>query len=78
MKREYYSVYDKVAQIFNPPYEAVNTNTAIRAFMQLCNGNPNQEDFELYRVYSFDDNNGETVPEKSPVKIITGFDLNKE
>lgn len=50
-----YSVYDKVAGIYNPPFVAENDETAIRAFNNAMTKNPFSNDMALYKLGSFND-----------------------
>ncbi len=59
MKLHLYSIYDKIACIFNKPFTEVNNGSAIRSFDQSIQENLNIKDYELYVVAVMDDNNGE-------------------
>lgn len=75
MKNTLYSVFDTVSSIFNKPFTHVNDASAIRDFSTGLSDNPNKNDYVLYKISEFDDNNGQLTPLKTPVKIFTGFDI---
>ena len=59
-----YSVYDKVAGKYNPPFVAENQQTAVRAFNNAMKNNPFKGDMALYVVGSFnDDTDGVITPQ---------------
>jgi hypothetical protein len=78
MKYAMMSIYDTVAEVFNKPFASINNADAIRAFTQSLDDNPNKNDYALYRIGEFDDNEGVFIPEKNPSKIYTGFDIKQE
>ena len=58
-----YSVYDKVAGIYNPPFVAENVETAKRAFNNAMEKSPFSSDMALYVLGSFaDDTDGVITP----------------
>lgn len=74
MKLFLYSIYDKVACVFNKPFTELNNQTAIRSFDQSLKDNPHIKDYELYKLAEYSDHNGEIDP--VPIaKIRTGLDL---
>lgn len=78
MKLNVYSIYDNVAEVFNKPFTDINDGTATRAFTNSVSKEINKDDFVLYRLGSFADNNGSLVSEVNPVKIYSGFDVKLE
>lgn len=61
MKLKMYSIYDKVAAVFNKPFVEVNHPSAIRSFDHSIKDNPHIEDFDLYFLAEYDDQNGEVT-----------------
>lgn len=64
-----YSIKDAKSGNFANPFSSYNDQVAVRDFKILCKDkNPNNlvgaypEDFDLFRVGSFDDKTGEIVP----------------
>lgn len=79
MKYPMYSVRDKVTS-FMPPICEINENSAIRNFAQAINNGNLQyqsEDFDLYRVGSFDDVSGE-IETILPEFVVNGLQVRKE
>lgn len=59
-----YSVYDKVAQKYNPPFVTENDETAKRSFFQACKNSPFGSDFSLYYIGEFaDTESGKLLPD---------------
>jgi hypothetical protein len=82
MKQNGYSIKDAKANTFGTPYFAINDQVAVRSFQQAASDpnttiNKNPEDFNLYRIGSFDDASGEFNPEKQP-QFITGAVINEK
>lgn len=75
MKLRVYSIYDSVAQVFNRPFTEINDGTAIRSFNQNAASQPHKNDYTLFRLGEFVDHSGMLIPEKAPVKVITGFEV---
>jgi hypothetical protein len=76
-KQQMYTIRDNVAELFNKPFFAVNNATAIRSFASAMQKEPHKNDYALYRVGEFNEDNGEVTPEP-PQKIYTGFDIKEE
>lgn len=58
-----YSIYDKVAGKYNPPFVAENQQVAERAFHNAMKNNPFKGDMALYIVGFFnDDTDGIITP----------------
>lgn len=74
MKLLMFSIYDKVAAIFNRPYVGVNIATGVRAFEQSLKDNPSPEDYDLYIIAEYDDQNGEMDPQ-TVERIRSGLDV---
>jgi hypothetical protein len=59
-----FSVFDNVAQIFEPPFTEKNKGTAIRRVQDLIQNNPNSpyakfpDNFALYHIGYFDSDDG--------------------
>lgn len=67
MKMKVYSVYDQTAQVWSQPFFQMNDQTAQRAISNAANSpghnyNMNPEDYSLYCIGEFDDNNGVLTP----------------
>ena len=75
MKQNIYAIYDTVAQCFNLPFFNVNNAVAIRNFSTSVQNEPHKNDYELFQLGEFDDQNGSICPLDSPTKILTGFDV---
>lgn len=78
MNIKMFSIRDGAVGAFQPPFCMRSNAEAVRMFTDLCN-NPEQmmnkypEDYELWLVGDFDDNNGDMVVVKE--KVITALDL---
>lgn len=75
MNTNLYSAFDSVAEVFHRPFTEVNDKTAIRAFSSSLEDNKNKNDYTLYKIGTFDDNNGNIEKTKTPIKILTGFEI---
>lgn len=62
-----YSVYDKVAEMFGPTFEAVNDQVAQRNFRALLKESFDKEDYQLFKVLDF---NEDLTVAKSELKCI--------
>jgi hypothetical protein len=87
MRLQMYAIYDTIADIFHKPFCAHNDSDAIRSFVGTFDQNQgaqaNKEDYVLYHLAEYNDQNGEIYPGKkdshaAPLKIYTGFDIGKE
>lgn len=80
MKLEMYSVYDKVAQAYMPPFFTHNEGLAVRSFGASVN-NPetvffrHPTDYTLHKLGNFDDNSGEFELQHEPLKVCSAMDL---
>lgn len=59
-----FAVYDSKARVYGQPFFVVNEGLAVRAFQSSCNDpttelNKYPEDFSLFRLGTFNDENGE-------------------
>jgi hypothetical protein len=76
-----YSVYDRKSEIHQPPCYCHNTGHAMRVFsMAFHNGETNQltsypEDFQLFEVGSFDDQDASIAGLSKPHLICSGTEL---
>lgn len=79
MKVKLYAVYDVASGVYDGPHAQQTDAVATRNFAQAVN-NPespigkNPDDFTLFRVGTWDDSNGEIIPE-SVVKIVNGLEV---
>lgn len=80
MKNQIYSIYDEKAEMFNTPFFQQNDAIAIRSFNDLA-ADPQSliyrhpEDYKLYEIGAFEDNNGLIVP-IDPPRFIQNAQLN--
>ena len=78
-----FSIYDNVAQIFEPPFTEKNKGTAIRRIQDLMNNNTNSpyakfpDNFALHHIGFFDPQVG-AILDLEPEHIINFHDLIKE
>ena len=77
MKLNVYAIFDKKAVMYKTPYLAVNDDIGQRMFAQAINGAPSElsefpEDFDLYRLATFDDEAGKYNNEPAPEIITNG------
>jgi hypothetical protein len=75
MKKSLYSIYDSVAQVFNNPFTDINDGSAIRSFCQSVSEQPHKNDYVLFKLADFTDNDGEVIPLQTPLKLRSGFDV---
>lgn len=79
-KLEIYSIRDNVVEAFMRPWYAHNVNDAIRSWSQALR-DPSSEmaksasDFTMFRLGTFDDGSGLIVPELTPVRIMSAYEL---
>ena len=83
MKDQMYSIYDKKAQYFGPPFVAVNDETACRMAEMMCDQNTllakHPEDFSIYSVSEWDNKSGEmTTQVPRFVDDVKAMQLNAE
>jgi hypothetical protein len=76
------SVKDRAADVFNRPFFVPHRNVAIRDFTDEVNRsvadnqlNKHPDDFDLYLLGQFDDNNGTFVAEEAPLVLVRGKDV---
>jgi len=70
-----YSIRDDIAQFFIAPFLAENDGHAKRMFVSSMGDSfPHRSDFKLYRVGSFDTENGLVTPE-DPALVLAGFSI---
>jgi hypothetical protein len=64
MKKVYYAVYDRKAELFSAPFLEIKDGTAIRAIQDLVVNSPDHAfakhplDFSLHKLGEFDDVSG--------------------
>ena len=74
MKKIYYAVYDKKAELYSAPFLEVKDGTAIRAIQDLVVKDPehpfakHSSDFSLHRLGEFDDVTG-VITGQMPEKL---------
>lgn len=76
MKLSVYSIYDKVAEVFNKPFTDINDATATRNFNASIENERHKDDYELYCLGGFNDNSGMLEP-ASPRRIKSGLEVKK-
>ena len=82
MRHQVFSVYDVKAKCFLPPFFMHQPEMAIRAISNATNDpghqfHANPEDYSLYHLGEFDDDNGKLVPFNEPVQLVTALELVK-
>jgi len=75
-----YAIYDKVAQVFTEPMILTNDAVAQRITSNCVNNYEhnyyqNPEDYELWKIGTFDDNEGEIVRDRK--KIVDAVTLKR-
>lgn len=81
MIRVIVAVFDRAAETFGTPFDVPHTNVAIRHFTDEANNKDSEihqhaDDYDLYHVGSFDNNNGAIyAPEGAPVRLARAKDL---
>lgn len=71
-----FSIFDRKTGVFSPPQSFVNSNAASRAFGDEINSGGtgliarHPEDYDLYYLGDFDDNQGFFVELISPVQLV--------
>ena len=76
MKKVYYAVYDRKAELFSPPFLEITDGTAVRAVQDLVINNKDHafakhpSDFSLHRLGEFDEVAGKITGQEKPTKII--------
>ena len=74
MKKIYYAVYDRKAELFSAPFLEIKDGTAIRAIQDLVVNSPEHafakhpSDFSLHRLGEFDDVSG-VITGQMPEKL---------
>jgi len=71
-----YTIFDTVTEVFNKPFTEVNDASAIRAFTNSIEEAKNKNEYELYHIGAYNDNNGQ-LEANHPVKIKTGFEVKR-
>jgi len=77
MQKYLYSVLDRKAHVFAAPFTSTNDQTAQRLFVRACN-DPNNDlgmfpnDYALFQIGLFDDEDGRIEPKEIPRLIIDG------
>jgi len=76
MTQNVYSIKDAKAGTYGNPFYAINDGVATRSFEQAASDpqttiHANPEDFNLYKIGTFDDNEGIITSEAQP-QFITG------
>jgi hypothetical protein len=76
------SVKDRAADVFNRPFFVPHRNVAVRDFTDEVNRvaadnqlNKHPDDFDLYLLGTFDDNNGVFVMEDTPTVLVRAKDV---
>jgi len=72
-----YTIYDTVTEVFNRPFTEINDASATRAFTNSIEEAKNKNEYELYHIGAYNDNNGQLEGNLHPVKIKTGFEVKK-
>lgn len=64
-----FAIFDRVAGDFGPPFMAKNNGIAWRSYRQYLKDSPNTEDFQLYRLGSYEQSSG-LITGIIPVQVI--------
>lgn len=75
MKKNIYSIFDTVAETFNQPFPSLNNATAIRDFETSVVNEQHKNDYALYYLGTYDQDNGKLEGPENPVRLITGLDI---
>ena len=76
MKKVYYAVYDRKAEMYSQPFLEIKDGTAIRAVQDIVINNKDHafakhpSDFSLHRLGEFDELTGVITGQEKPNKII--------
>ena len=76
MKKVYYAVFDKKADMYSQPFLEVKDGTAIRAVQDIVINNKDHafakhpSDFSLHRLGEFDEQTGVITGQEKPKQII--------
>lgn len=76
MNVQYYSIYDKKAQVFGQLFPAPTVGSAERLFTDTVNGSTDNlvskypSDFALYQHFEFDDSSGLIIDRFEPPRLI--------
>lgn len=76
MNHVIYTVFDSASGVYDRPFVANSDGSAVRAFGDICMSadhpiGQHPEDYSLYRIGTFDDNNAVIKPEDR-ICLITG------
>lgn len=77
------SIYDTKVEAFMQPFFVRSVGEAHRAFEELVNDGKSQpsihaEDFALFQVGEFDEQNGHLIPLSTPKSLATAIQVKKE
>lgn len=76
MKKLYYAVYDRKAEMYSQPFLEIKDGTAIRAIQDVVINEKDHpfakhpSDFSLHKLGEFDDGTGIITGQEKPTKII--------
>ena len=75
-----FSIYDTKAQYYHLPYNLKNEAVAIRQFGDMVNDkettiNKHPEDYTLFKIGTWDDQNAKYSLEKTPKSLGTGVEF---
>ena len=65
------SIYDKVSEIFTPPYAFSNKKVAFRQYINLLNPIDDKQQYSLYLIGEFDNSLG-CIRAIEPLKVADG------
>ena len=78
MKLNLYSVFDRVAEVFNKPFTEINDQSAERAFKESLEESKHAKDYDLYKLADFTDHDGLIVHSKEyPKRLYSGLAAKK-
>lgn len=76
MKKQYYAVYDRKAELYSQPFLEIKDGTAIRAIQDLVINQKDHafakhpSDFSLHKLGDFEDATGVITGQTKPTKVI--------
>ena len=82
MKMHVYSIYDTATGAFMRPFYQVSDGQALRSFGDVINDETNDlsrhpEHYSVFRLATWNDQDGLYIPEKAPERLQTGLEAKK-
>ena len=74
-----YAIFDQVAGFYTPIFQAENDGHATRMMLQSLNqDNPHLADYSLWKLGTFNPENGDLITTKEPILVVNGLSLKKD